>query len=208
VPGFVVGGVGRPAEEGGIATNVEPFYSYTWKVPSLFPGDDYRPGVTIFTKDCTLPTFSAGREEVDGANLIYKYASMVNWEDVRISFYDIPFRGEIFAERLKEWRDSVWTPERGLGFADDYKKDTLINVFNLNGSREYTWTLYGSWPQSVRDGELSYTRSDAKFVEVVVVYDWADTDSAIIQSDNPRSGSDPLLVRDGPGSDPDFEPRL
>ena len=43
-------------------------------------------------------------------------------------------------------------------------------------SMAYKWVLEGSWPQTIRDGDLSYTRSEVKIVEVVVVYDWAETD--------------------------------
>ena len=169
MPGFKVDTIGDPVA----AADLKPFYSYTWRIPRLF-GEAANEGVLVYTKDCILPTFSTGREEVDGASVIYKYASMVNWEDVRISFYDIPDNDQTLASKLKEWRNRVWTPEAGLGFADQYKQDTRIEVFNLDTSVSYEWYLYGSWPQTIRDGDLTYTRSDMKFVEVVVVYDWAE----------------------------------
>ena len=185
MPGFTV----APNVGSGLsATNLKPFYSYTWEIASLFvdpsdPAGTQSPGasptglgVIIYAKDCTLPTFSTDYERVDGASVVYKYASMVNWEDIRITFYDIPKDGEIMAERLKLWRDRVWTPGTGLGFADHYKQQSIIQVFNLDITEGYKWILYGSWPQSIRDGELTYTRTEVKLVEVVIVYDWADTE--------------------------------
>ena len=174
MPGFQVApNLGDPVG----ATDLRPFYSYTWRIPHLF-GEAGDAGVLIYAKDCTLPTFATGREEVEGASVIYKYASMVNWEDVRLTFYDIPNSDQTLAAKLKEWRDRVWTAEEGLGFADNYKQETNIEVFNLDTTVAYMWNLYGSWPQTIRDGELTYTRSDMKLVEVVVVYDWAQTNSS------------------------------
>lgn len=204
MPGFIVGPIGDPVP----AANLKPFYTYTWDIPNLFlddmpePGSPkaYEPpqdqrGVTIFAKECTLPTFSTGREEVDGASIVYKFASMVNWEDVRISFYDIPFRGEIMADRLRKWRNRVWTPEHGLGFADIYKRQSKIRVFNMDTTLTYAWLLYGSWPQSIRDGDMSYTQSEVKVIEVVVVYDWAETENV---------GSDELETLGGGPDDYDM----
>ena len=167
MPGFTVD-VNAGA---GLSNDIKPFYSYTWELDSLF--EDLS-AATIYAKDCVLPTFSASREEVDGASVVYKFASMVNWEDVRLTFYDISHNGILMADRLKAWRNRVWTPETGLGFADNYKKQSIINVFNLDISEGYKWTLYGSWPQSIRDGDLTYTRTEVKLVEVVVAYDWAE----------------------------------
>ena len=177
MPGFTVG----PEAGLGVETSLKPYYSYTWDIPHLF-GEDALSGCTIFVKDCVFPTFTVNKEEVEGASVIYKYASMINWDDVRISFYDIPRdtstemgRSSLF-KVLDKWRDTVWTPDGGLKYADGdngYKKDTKLRAFTLDVSRGYEWTLKGSWPQTVRESDLTYTRSEVKFVEVVIAYDWA-----------------------------------
>ena len=40
------------------------------------------------------------------------------------------------------------------------------------------WFLYNSWPSQIRSGELTYTNSDIKIVEVTVAYDWASGSQA------------------------------
>lgn len=195
MPGFVVGELGSPVP----GADLKPIYTYTWDIPGLFIDTRYAytsSGVTVFAKECTLPTFSTGREEVDGASVVYKFASMVNWEDVRISFYDIPYGTDLLADKLKEWRNRIWTKDRGLGFADIYKQDSMIRVFNMDASLAYTWRLFGSWPQTIRDGEMGYTRSEVKVVEVVIVYDWAEIEG--VNSDE--------LARLASGDDSDFTP--
>jgi len=172
MPGFMVGpGLGEPVP----AENVKPFYTYTWDIPFLFGDNVTIETPAVFGRDCVLPTFAVQREEVEGGSIIYKFASYVNWEDVRLTFYDIPVGGYKLADQLRVWRDSVWEPGSGLYFAEQYKKETVLRQFNMDTTETYAWRLYGSWPQSIRDGELSYTRSEVKIVDVVVVYDWADT---------------------------------
>lgn len=170
MPGFRVNDLGS----GPVAT-VQPFYSYTWEILNLF-GTNARDSALVYARECTLPTFTANKEIVEGASLIYKYASHIEWEDCRIVFYDVPVSGKTLEDELTEWRERIWTPEEGLKEAansNGYKKESRISNFNMDESIRQTWVLKGSWPQQIRSGELSYATSDIKLVEVNVVYDWA-----------------------------------
>lgn len=170
MPGFSVSGVGQ-----GPSNQVRPYYTYTWEIQTLFEENGLT-GALIFAKELTPPSFVPKREELESASLVYKYAAQANWDDVRITFYDIPQNGQRLADTLRQWRRTVWTPEEGIGLADDYKKDSAISIFNMDRSDEYTWMLHGSWPAQVRESDLTYTGSDVKSVEVIVAYDWAETE--------------------------------
>lgn len=171
MPGFKVLNFGD-----GPSNELEPFMTYTWEIPMFLGWASGRNDTSclIFLKECTLPTFSAGREEIEGASLKYKFAGTIVWEDVRVTFYDIPQYDGTLSNDLKTWRTRVWTPEGGVGSADQYKFETIINVFNLTDTARNEWHLYNSWPQSIREGELTYTNSEVKVVEVVICYDWAE----------------------------------
>ncbi len=168
MPGFQVGPLGS-----GPSGDIKPFYTYTWQIQNLF-GDSGQNGPLVFSRDATFPSFEPKREEFESASLVYKYAAQAKWSDVRITFYDIPSGGQKLATILEKWRERVWTPDNGIGLADDYKKESVLDVFNMDQSVEYSWRLIGSWPAVIREGDLTYTSSDAKTVEVIVAYDWAE----------------------------------
>jgi hypothetical protein len=167
MPGFNVSGVGS-----GPSNNIHPFYTYTWEIETLF-GSPGTSGPLIFAREMTLPSFVPKREEYESSSLVYKYAAQANWDDVRLTFYDIPDQGKL-VDVLKEWRQRVWTPENGIGEASEYKKESTLKVFNMDQSENYSWKLTGSWPANIREGDLTYTDSDVKVAEVIVAYDWAE----------------------------------
>jgi hypothetical protein len=75
---------------------------------------------------------------------------------------------------MKEWRKSVWTPECGIKIAGDYKKNSTLRSYLPTGAKANEWRLINSWPSQIRYGDLTYTGSNVKMVEVTVTYDWAE----------------------------------
>ena len=181
--GFQVGGVGQ----GVAGDNLKPNYNYTWQVVNLL-GTVAHGTPLVYVKDCTLPSVSFTKETVE-ASVEYKYASTARWDDVKIKFYDIAVSGQTLASVVRRWRQSVWTPTGGLQPSSNYKKTSQIEVYNLQWELQYTWTLYGCWPQTIREGDLTYTSSDAKVIEVVLTYDWAVL--VVVGESTPGDGSEP-----------------
>ena len=158
------------AGDGVAALGIIPIYTYTWSIDQLL-GEVL--DLPVLAKDITLPTFTVVKEEVEGGSLRYKYASGVQWEDVKITFYHIGKGGGDALYFLHKWRANVWTPEFGLQGPNIYKKNSKISVYDAQGTWIYSWELIGSWPQTIKEGDLTYTSSDVKIVEVVISYDWA-----------------------------------
>lgn len=178
MPGFTVSGTGR-----GPTSDVRPFLSYTWEVTNLF-GTAITPvsggggtasssasggSTTIYAETLSLPTFTVVKEEVVGSSLQYKYGSEIHWDDVKVTFYDTVG----LCAQLQAWRNSVWTPAGGLAVESMYKKQSVLTVFTADWTVSKKWTLMGSWPSEIKDGELSYADSNFKIVSVTVTYDWA-----------------------------------
>jgi hypothetical protein len=88
---------------------------------------------------------------------------------------------------LHQWRSNVWTPERGLQSADKYKANSKITVYGYDWEYVYAWKLIGSWPQSIKEGDLTYTSSDVKVVDVVISYDWAELEQQSAGSATPSN---------------------
>lgn len=176
MPGFNIGGGGDDFQEP--ASTVEIHRAHRWRIEKL--GDvDFRT-VLVYAKSVTLPGFTVEEEIVSSAALKYKFAKMVNWEDVSVEFYDV---FGVF-DPLVEWQNEVFTPENGIGVANDYKKDCTFILTNGsgndsddNGNSLPKFTLHGAWPKQLTHSPLSYENSELKTVSLVLSYDYVTFDA-------------------------------
>ncbi len=167
MPGFIVHRVGghRLKSTG----RVQYYYNYYWEISNLFGTNFNEDSPLIALKDANTPTFTVNKESYVGSSLEYKFAKSVTWDDLKVSWYD----SDGLLAVLKQWRASVWTPECGLQMANDYKKQSQLTHYLPTGAKVNSWLLVNSWPSQIRSGELTYTSSEIKLVEVTVTYDWA-----------------------------------
>lgn len=128
----------------------------------------------LYARSLTLPGFTVEEEVVNGAALKYKFAKMVNWEDVSIEFYDVY---GVF-ETLVKWQNQVYTPEGGISPAGNYKKTSSFTLTDGEGSPVRPFTLHGSWPKQLSHSPLSYESSELKLVSLVLSYDFVTFDIA------------------------------
>lgn len=164
MPGFMINSVGGEAS----GDDVLAYYTYTWEIMKILTADGAAPPL-VYLKDMSLPTFSINQERVKGASLNYKYAGDVTWEDVKITWYDT--KGML--NFVVSWRQTVWTPDGGLASPSDYKTKSVIATSLPDGASVNKFELINSWPSSIRYGDLTYTQSDVKIVDVTITYDWA-----------------------------------
>jgi len=177
MPGFQVQTLGKP-----VPSTIQYYYTYTWSLPTIFGIGAQSPPLVLL-KEATTPTFTANKENYVGSSLEYKYAKSITWEDIKLTWYDSVGLIDI----IRGWRESVWTPKDGLKPATEYKQTTELECFLPTGKRTYGWKLNGSWPSQIRCGDLTYTNSDVKLVEVTVSYDCASwlTGEKVGQPDRP-----------------------
>lgn len=170
MPGFIVQGMGGGGGSSGVSSRRQYYYNYFWEVLNLFDANISRFEPLISLKDATLPTFTVNKETVMGASLEYKFAKSITWEDIKITWYD----SEGFFPYVRSWRRMVWDQATGLQQANVYKRESLLHYFLPTGKRANQWHLINSWPSQIRNGDLTYTSSEVKLVEVTVSYDWAE----------------------------------
>jgi hypothetical protein len=171
MPGFQVDGINWSAKLGDTEAkaNADFIYNYTWEINTLFEVDTPNTAL-VYAKDVSLPTITFEKEQYIGSSLQYKFASAAIYDDIRITFYDT--KG--LTVYLRKWRATVYSNFTGLRPADEYKKMSEIKCYYPKGGKlAQTHTLYGSWPSVIKYGDLTYTSSDVKFVDVTVTYDWA-----------------------------------
>ena len=169
MPGFVVNAEGGA----GIASapeNTEYYYTYTWEIEQII--SDVPSGQRshlVNVKEMTLPVFTTTKETVMGASLEYKFAKSVNWDDVKITWYDTAG----MLATIKQWRETIWDQEYGIATVDTYKQESRLTTYLPDYTAVNRWVLMNSWPSQIKHGDLTYTSSDIKIVEVTLTYDWA-----------------------------------
>jgi len=164
MPGFRIANVGAST-----SSQVRPRYKYTWEVPTIF-GDPAQSGSLVYIKEAQLPNWDFDVIEIPGAAVKYKFAGHVNFGEIRLTWYDV----DGTHDRVKAWRDRIWTPEDGIKPANDYKTESIIRSLAYDIETRTDWKLVNSWPKSVQLGELTYSDSDINSVVVSLVYDWAE----------------------------------
>lgn len=174
MPGFAVGRFNNDPRTGVtksplVRSSMKYYYNYTWYIPKVAGVSSLSNPVLLQLKDATAPSFTVGVEKYIGGSLEYKFAKNVSWDDVKIAWYDTVGMMAI----ITYWRQSVWRYDIGLRPASSYKATTEIVGYLPTGKKEYGWTLYGSWPSTIKSGELTYSNSDVKTVEVSLTYDYA-----------------------------------
>ena len=177
MPGFIIGDTKEDTKASSInmnVTNSEYYTNFFWDVKKVL-GDVIslnNKAPLLALVDCKLPTFTVEEEKGMGGSIDYKFAKKVNYEDVSMVWYDnvglLPI--------MLDWMKSIFTPESGIAFANDYKKDTEIHAFTSDGSKRQVHTLIQSWPKSIKFSDLSYTSSDIKKVDMTLSYDFAKYD--------------------------------
>jgi hypothetical protein len=165
MPGFKVFGT----EQGVAVPNV--LLKHQWEIVKLGPIQINDTSPARYAKEVELPKISFEEEQVRGAALIYKFASMAKWEDVNVTFYDT----EGLAAQIESWRKLVYSDENGLGLASDYKQTSKFRLIDrdASGSTLVMFTLNNSWPKTIGYGQLTYTDSDAKIISLTLSYDYA-----------------------------------
>jgi hypothetical protein len=169
IPGFLVNNMGQNDRGPAIPGRHEFYYNYFWRVENFFEMAGM-PIPLIALREASLPTMTVNKGTIKASSLEYKYAESITWEDVKFTWYD----SDGLLPILRDWRRSVWDPETGLAMQDEYKKTTILEYYLPTGKKANQWKLVNSWPSQIRHGELTYSTSDVKLVEVTVTYDWAE----------------------------------
>lgn len=173
MPGFNIGGGAGGVSEPN--SQVEILRSHRWQIVTLgTPDIRVNRATLLYAKSLSLPGFTVEEEVVNGASLKYKFAKMVNWEDVSIEFYDVV---GVFDD-LKQWQDKVWTPATGIQPANSYKFRASFALTDGAGNNETEFTLHGAWPKQLSHSPLSYESSELKLVSLVLSYDFVTFDLA------------------------------
>jgi hypothetical protein len=171
MPGFNIAGGNNPSDPSITVGQFRDVHrAHRWKIErlgGLTTGDQ---GVSLYAKTLQLPAYNIEEEVVPGGAVKYKFAKMVNWEDVNISFYDI----HGLSGALYVWQLKVFGEGEGIGLATDYKQDSVFRLIDGQGNNADGYVLIGSWPKNISHSPLSYETSDLKLINMTLSYDFAE----------------------------------
>lgn len=161
---------------GGTPANANFYYNYTWEVGTIMNDVVGLNKTVVVLKECSLPEVTVETEKVKGTFAEYKYAKGVGFSDVKMTFYD----SYGLLDKINLWMTNLFDPNNGLNIAVNYKSDSSIQVSLPDGSfsSRQVYYLYGSWPVSIRFGDLTYTSSDVKVIDLTLTYDYFRTSLA------------------------------
>ena len=171
MPGFNIG----RGTDFGINPKREFHRNHRWVIENLgvIPYGPGAPEERLYAKSVQLPSLAFDEEKINsGATVTYKIAKKANWQDFTIKFYDT------FGlyEHFRKWQNKVWSPEFGIGLANDYKSSVILALTDGSGKIVQRYTALGAYPKSVTHGELSYDSPEVKMLTVTYSYDWATID--------------------------------
>jgi hypothetical protein len=125
----------------------------------------------LFAKSITMPSISFSEESVLGGSIPYKFATKPEFSDLEIAFYDL----EGLEPKIRKWQSLVWSKEKGVGMANDYKDEVILYLTNGAGKQvDDSWKFVNAWPKTINHGALVYDNSDFKLVTITISFDWIE----------------------------------
>jgi hypothetical protein len=165
MPGFRVF-----STEVGVPLPKKVLLKHQWIISKLGPVNINPESPAVYAKDVSLPRVSFDEETVEGGVIKYKFAKLASWDDVKVTFYDTVG----LLSQLNGWLRQVYTTQNGLGVASDYKRTSRFSLVDGNNVVLTNIELMNSWPKHISYGDLTYTESDAKLVDLTLSYDFAN----------------------------------
>ena len=164
---FNIGGDGN---YGGPPNTTETLRNYRWAVTQMGP---IRIENLKLLKDLQLPDLEITIQEIQGAQLTYKFAKGVKWADAQITFYD---DGYLLDELIK-WKNMMYTT--GVGIKSHapvrgYKQECSFHLLDGCLNSVNRLFLKNAFPRNIQNGRLSYSDTGIKVVNVILAYDWAE----------------------------------
>ena len=127
-----------------------------------------------------IPHFTQEPVEIKRGNSTIKFAGVPTFGSGSLKFHD--FIGAKTKEILMAWQNlsyNVYTEKVGsLDVADqNYKKDAFLIEYTPDYRKVRQWRIHGCWISELSESDYDNYSSDAKSVECVIQYDWAELDS-------------------------------
>jgi len=157
-----------------LINRIPPALQYLWVVDVQIPGDsltDTR-DMTLLARTAQIPGFTNGEITVPYMNSEFYIAGKRTWETMDITFMEDE-RG-IITRSFYNWANLIYNVE-GYGeggVPKDYKSRIDVTLLTRKGEGIATWLMYGCWPTTIGNTEVSYTAEEVLEIPVTFRYDY------------------------------------
>jgi hypothetical protein len=139
-------------------------------VGTVTSGSGHTNVLTLALDSFKIPQTEVAITSARFLNEARKFAGEVTHEDMTVTFKD--FVDAEVAAALKQWHAKVYNPYTGkIGYARDYKKNGLIELYGPDGTAVRSYTVIGIWPSLVNHGQIDMASTDMLKIEVTFAVD-------------------------------------
>lgn len=186
MPGFVIGTIGGNRTS---ALSSERFYaSYAWEIVDINSKLPWAAKVfqkALLLKSATLPTTTFQKVETEGGTVKYKFAGKPEFDDITISWHDTQYMSTFY----KDWYATIFNNGSGVSAPNVYKGNAILSKYLMdrpdtgetgNSGSESSglvkYRLFGAWPTSFKESELTYAEASIKHITISLTYDYFEMD--------------------------------
>jgi hypothetical protein len=146
-----------------------------YNVKDLTTDGSEEKALELSVKASSVPHFSIGKISINRGNSQMHFAGKPEFRDGQITVQD--YIGAHTKEILMAWQRRAYNVmTEKVGLASDYKHDAYLLEYTPEYQLVRTWILRGCWVQNIDEGEYNHDSTEAKTMNVTIVYDKAYID--------------------------------
>lgn len=128
--------------------------------------------VSFYAKAVNLPQIDNSPIVIEYGNTQIKVKGKTKWNDIELTLY--AYEGMTMDQLWGYMNRLHQEVETGKDkYADDYKKDILIQILKPNDDLLATWTLTGAFANLINFGEFDYSTEEVVQPRLTISYDFA-----------------------------------
>lgn len=136
------------------------------------PSNNLSKTLELAVKASSVPQFSIGKLSINRGNSQMHFAGKPEFKDGQITVHD--YIGAHVKEVLLAWQRQAYNVHtQKVGLAKDYKRTATLYELTPDFQIVRTWKLFGCWIQDINDPNYDADSSEARTMDVTVVYDYA-----------------------------------
>lgn len=126
----------------------------------------------LAVKASSVPHFNIEPITINRGNGQMKFAGKPSFKDGQISVHD--YIGAHTKEILLAWQRQAYNVKtQKVGLAKDYKRTATLYELTPDFQIVRTWKMFGCWISDISDPNYDADSSDARVMDVTIVYDYA-----------------------------------
>ena len=133
----------------------------------------------LSVKASSVPHYEIEKVSINRGNSQMHFAGKPSFKDGSITVHD--YIGAHTKEILLAWQRQAYNVEtQKVGLANDYKIDATLYELTPDYQIIREWTLVGCWVSAISEGNYDHDSSDARTMDVTIVYDYAYIDTSSV----------------------------